>query len=122
MKKPLGIRKACLLTVLAVFGLLGNAALSAQNVVAKAKYDKAAKAIMLDESAPFGYLFQLDITPMGFDSKAKATEFFSNLDTELVTFRVNFEKRSAEVLLKIRSKPEWRAKEWNAYLATLPKP
>ena len=87
----------------------------------KAKYDPTTKVISLDEKVAFGYLFQLDLSPMKFPSQAAAEEFFSNWTTELVSFQVNFEKRSANVILNTRSQPTWLAKEWNAYLAKLPK-
>ncbi|MDO8368215.1 MAG: hypothetical protein Q7T20_15555 [Saprospiraceae bacterium] len=120
MKKPIKFSKAIMLSFVAFIGFAGIADLNAQTT-SKAKYDKTAKVLSLDEKAAFGYLFQLDISPMAFTSKEKADEFFSNLTTELVSFQVNFEKRTASVLLNLRSRPEWSAKEWNTYLATLPK-
>lgn len=121
MKKTLNCSKTMLLVLMAFLGLTGITGLSAQSTQ-KAKYDKATKTLSLDETAAFSYNFQLDISAMGFASKEKADEFFSNLTTELVSFQVHFEKKMADVLLKTRSKPSWRAKEWNVYLAQLPKP
>ena len=117
MKKSLKFSSTFLLVCLA---FLGFNSLQAQTV-SKAKYDKTAKVLSLDETAAFGYLFQLDIAPMGFASKDKADDFFSNWTTELVSFQVNFEKKTANVMLNLRSKSEWKAKEWNTYLAQLPK-
>ena len=120
MMKSLKFSKAIVLAFIAFWGFAGLEKVDAQSS-SKAKYDKTTKVLSLDESAPFGYLYQLDITPMGFASKEKAEEFFSNMTTELVSFQVNFEKKSAGVLLKLRSRPTWNAKEWNTYLAQLPK-
>ena len=117
MKKSLKFSSTFLLVCLA---FLGFNSLQAQTV-SKAKYDKTAKVLSLDETSAFGYLFQLDIAPMGFASKDKADDFFSNWTTELVSFQVNFEKKTANVMLNLRSKSEWKAKEWNTYLAQLPK-
>jgi len=120
MKKPLKYSKVILLAFVAFFGFAGFAKINAQGS-STAKYDKITKVLSLDEKAAFGYLYQLDIASMGFASKEKADEFFSNLTTELVSFQVNFEKRTTSVLLKLRSKPTWNVKEWNNYLAQLPK-
>jgi|GEM_PF-1962991 len=120
MKKPLKFSKALILAFIAFLGFAGITNLNAQ-AISKAKYDKTTKVLSLDETAAFGYIFQLDITPLGFVSKEKADEFFSNLTTELVSFQVNFEKRTANVMLNLRSKPIWKAKDWNTYLGSLPK-
>ncbi len=103
-----------------ILGFAGAARLNAQTAP-KATYDKATKVLSLDEKAPFAYLFELDIKPWKFASKEKADEFFSNWTTELVSFQVHFDKQKADVLLKTRMNPSWGAKEWNAYLAQLPK-
>lgn len=121
MMKPIQFSKMLVLAWIAFFGFAGLSGLHAQTI-SKAKYDKTTKVLSLDESATFGYLFQLDIAPLSFASSEKAEEFFSNLTTELVSFKVNFEKRTADVLLSTRMKPDWRAKDWNIYLAQLPKP
>jgi len=120
MKKPLNFSKAILLVLMVFFGLASVGNLNAQTT-SKAKYDKTTKVLSLDEKAAFGYLYQLDIAPLGFVSKEKADDFFSNMTTELVSYQVNFEKKTANVLLKVRSKPLWTAKDWNTYLAQLPK-
>jgi hypothetical protein len=121
MKKPIKFSKAVILALLVFSGHFMLNSLQAQSIP-KAKYDQNAKVLSMDESAVFGYLFQLDIASMGFANKEKADFFFSNLTTELVSFQVNFEKHTADVLLSTRMKPDWRAKDWNAYLAQLPKP
>lgn len=121
MKKTFKFSKTLILAFVALLCFTGISDLHAQ-AVSKAKYDKTTKVLSLDEAATFGYVFQLDIAPLGFASKEIADEFFSNLTTELVSFQVNFEKRSADVYLSTRMKPDWRAKEWNEYLAQLPKP
>lgn len=121
MKKPFKFSKTLILAFVALLCFTGISDLHAQ-AVSKAKYDKTTKVLSLDETAAFGYLYQLDIAGMGFASKEKADEFFSNMTTELVSFQINFEKNTANVLLKIRSKPLWDAKAWNTYLAQLPKP
>lgn len=87
----------------------------------KATWDKVKKVIVLEEKASFGYVFELDIRGMGFTSKAKADAFFSDRTTELVSYQVDFAKAKTTVLLNTRQQVDWRAKEWNAYLATLPK-
>ncbi|MFN0173689.1 MAG: hypothetical protein ACKVU0_03485 [Saprospiraceae bacterium] len=121
MKKPFKFLKAISLALAVFFGFSGIAELNAQTPISKAKYDKTTKVLSLDETAAFGYLFQLDIGPMGLASKEKAEEFFNNWNTELVTFRVNFEKQSTSVILNLRSKPTWKARDWNNYLSQLPK-
>lgn len=103
-----------------LFGLAGFVQVEAQTT-AKASYNKTTQLLTLDTAAPFSYLFELDIRPMNFATKAKADEFFSNWTTELVSFQVDFDKKKADVLLKTRMKPEWKATEWNEYLAQLPK-
>lgn len=109
-----------LLVILLLFGFAGAMHLNAQTA-AKATYNKTTKVLSLDEKSAFSYLFELDIRPMNFESKAKADEFFSNMTTDLVSFQVHFEQRKADVLLKTRMNPGWGAKEWNNYLAQLPK-
>ncbi|HAD14070.1 MAG TPA: hypothetical protein DCF33_16730 [Saprospirales bacterium] len=116
---PLFIRLAIFSTVLTI-SLLVSQDLNAQST-SKARYNSATKVLSLDEGAPFGYQYHLDISAMGFASKEKADLFFSGLTTELVSFQINFEKKDAAVLLNILSKPDWKAQEWNTYLATLPK-
>ncbi|MBN8678210.1 MAG: hypothetical protein J0M29_08290 [Chitinophagales bacterium] len=101
--------------------LLSSQDLNAQSL-SKARYNNATKVLSIDESAPFGYLYHLDISTMGFTSKDKADWFFSNLTTELVSYQINFDKKEAKILLNLRVKPDWKAKEWNTYLAGLPKP
>lgn len=120
MMTPIKFSRAIALAFLVFFGFAGMANVHAQSAQ-KAKYDKVNKALSLDETAMFGYIFLLDIAPMAFASKETADQFFSNWTTELVSFQVNFEKRTADIILKTRSKPGWRAKEWNTYLAQLPK-
>lgn len=120
MKKPLKFSKTILLVLIAFLALPTLPALRAQSV-SKARFDKVTKQIRLDETAPFGYLYQLDITPMGFTTKDKAEAFFSNWTTELVSFQVNFEKHTANVMLNLRLKPEFQVKDWNEVLANLPK-
>ncbi|MBL7807461.1 MAG: hypothetical protein JNN28_06600 [Saprospiraceae bacterium] len=100
--------------------LLCSQDLNAQST-SKARYNNATKVLSIDESAPFGYMYHLDISSMGFTSKEKADWFFSSLTTELVSYQINFDKKEAKVLLNLRVKPEWKAKEWNTYLAGLPK-
>ena len=120
MMTPLKFSRAIALALMVFFGLAGMPNVHGQSAQ-KARYDKVNKVLSLDETAMFGYIFQLDIAPMNFSSKENADEFFSNWTSELVSFQVNFEKRSADIILKTRSKPGWRAKEWNTYLAQLPK-
>lgn len=120
MKKPIKLSSAIAGTLLVFWCMAGIARLDAQTT-SKARYDKTTKVLSLDEAASFSYLFQLDISTMGFASKEKADEFFSNWNTDLVSFRVNFEKKTAEVQLSTRMKPDWTAKEWNRYLFQLPK-
>lgn len=120
MKKPLKFSKTILVALIAFMALPTLPALRAQTV-SKARFDKVSKLITLDETAPFGYLYQLDITPMGFTTKDKAETFFSNWTTELVSFQVNFEKKTANVMLNLRLKPEFQVKDWNEVLAKLPK-
>lgn len=120
MKKPIKPSTVLALALLAFWCMIGVAKLDAQTV-SKARYDKTAKVLSLDENATFSYLFQLDISTMGFASKEKADEFFSNWNTDLVSFRVHFDKKTAEVQLSTRMKPDWTAKDWNRYLFQLPK-
>jgi hypothetical protein len=120
MQKQVKFFKAGLLVWLLFFGFAGIANLSAQTAL-KANYDKTTQVLSLDESGAFGYLFELDIRPMNFASQRAADEFFSNWTTELVSFQVDFAKRKAEVMLNTRSQSDWGAKEWNTYLAELPK-
>jgi hypothetical protein len=116
---PYFFRLAIFSTALIVT-LLAGQNLNAQST-SKARYNSATKVLSLDESSAFGYQYHLDISAMGFASKEKADLFFSGLTTELVSYQVNFDKKDAAVLLNVRSKPDWKAKEWNTYLATLPK-
>jgi len=120
MKKPIKPSTAIAVALLAFWFMAGVARLDAQTV-SKARYDKTTKVLSLDENAAFSYLFQLDISMMGFASKEKAEEFFSNWNTDLVSFRVDFEKKTAEVQLSTRMRPDWTAKDWNRYLFQLPK-
>ncbi len=120
MKKPLKFSKTVLLVLIAFLGFSALNRISAQTV-SKAKFDKKTKTISLDEKASFGYIYELDITPMGLASKAQAEEFFSNWTTELVSFQVNFDKKTANVMLNLRVKPDFQVKDWNTVLANLPK-
>ena len=120
MLKHVNFSKKGLFAFLFLLGLTGAMHLNAQ-ATSKATYNKTTKMLALDTKAPFSYLFELDIKPMNFASKEKADAFFSNWTTELVSFQVNYEKRTAEVLLKTRMNPTWGVKEWNDYLAQLPK-
>jgi len=120
MQKRVKFLKTGLLAVLLVFGLTGLARVNAQTAL-KASYNKTTKVLSLNDSGSFGYLFELDIRPMNFASQKAADEFFSNWTTELVSFQVDYAKRTANVLLKTRDKRDWGIKEWNTYLAELPK-
>jgi hypothetical protein len=120
MLKHVNFSKEGLLVFVLLLGLTSAMHLNAQ-ATSKATYNKTTKMLALDTKAPFSYLFELDIKPMNFASKEKADAFFSNWTTELVSFQVNYEKRTAEVLLKTRMNPTWGVKEWNDYLAQLPK-
>ncbi|GJM34830.1 MAG: hypothetical protein DHS20C18_38310 [Saprospiraceae bacterium] len=110
--------RSVLLTILLVGGLLGLTQAQAQSDH-PASIDPTTKVIKLDESVPFGYLYQLDIKNMNFASKAKAEAFFADLKAELVTFTVNFDKKMVDISLNLRAEPRWAAKGWNAYFAKL---
>ena len=120
MQKLVKFLKTGLLACLLVPGATGVLSLQAQTAP-KASYNKTTQVLSLDVNGPFAYMFELDIRPMNFSSKQKADEFFSNWTTELVSFQVDFEKRTASVMLKTRLKRDWGVKEWNEYLAQLPK-
>lgn len=87
----------------------------------QAKLDKTTHLISLDESKPVGYLYQVNFSDMNFASKDKADAFFGPLNTDLVTFQVDFDKRIASLFLNTRGKSDWTVKDWNAYLADLTK-
>ncbi len=120
MQKQWNVLKTGFLTLLLLFGLAGIANLNAQTAL-KASYNKTTKVLSLNDSGTFGYMFELDIKPMNFASQKAADEFFSNWTTELVSFQVDYANRKAQVYLKTREKRDWGIKEWNAYLAELPK-
>lgn len=79
--------------------------------------DSDSKVIQINADAPFGYLYYLDISSQDFDSAEAAKQYFRKLNTGLVSYSVNFADKQVKVLLDLRSRPEWSAEEWNAYLA-----
>ncbi len=105
------------LTILLTGGLMSHQAQAQSDH--PATIDPATKIIKLDESVPFGYLYELDIANMNFATQAKAEAFFAGLKAELATFTVNFDKKVVAIALNLRAEPKWSAKDWNAYFAKL---
>ncbi len=120
MKKQIRLFPKGWLFALVLFGMAGAFQTKAQNAFT-AKLDNTTHVISLDENTPVGYLYQVNFTDMNFASKEKAEAFFGPLNTDLVTFLVDFDKRTANLFLSTRNKPDWTVKDWNAYLADLTK-
>lgn len=113
MKRP---RKFQVLILSGIFlFLLGSGSLSAQTKI-NAKFNKQNQSITLDEDAPFGYQYHIDISTANFSSKEEAKAFFKPFNSDLFDVVVFFEKNIATVILNSRAKPNWTAKEWNAHI------
>lgn len=120
MKKQVNCNPKGWFAVLLLLGIFGQFHLNAQTAF-KAKLDKTTQVISLDENTPVGYLYQLNFADLNFASRESATTFFGPLNTDLVTFEIDFEKRTANIFLNTRDKTLWTVKDWNAYLASLTK-
>ena len=84
-----------------------------------ATLDKQSQVISVDESIPFGYMYQLDISDYDFSSKAATTEYFKKITTDLVSYKIDHENQEVEVILNVRKKPNWQVKDWNNYLKSI---
>lgn len=81
----------------------------------KAVLDQEGK-ISLVKTDELWYSNVLDISGLHFESEAAAMEYFKAKNTQLVTFRVNFNKLTVNIDLELRAKPSWGFDDWHEYL------
>ena len=106
--------------VLALF-LMAGASVATAQTDRMASMDQSSKVIAIDETLPFGYMYQLDISDCKFADKGSAEEFFGDISTDLVSYVVHYDKQTVDIVLNVRKQPHWEAAEWNKYLKSLEK-
>ncbi len=87
----------------------------------KASIDAETKVISLDAEADLNYHYTIDISAAGFSSEPEAEVFFESLADKMVSFNVTAEENTVEVIINMRSQPDWGVAEWNEYLAMMVK-
>lgn len=86
-----------------------------------ATIDAETKVMTLDTETALDYHYQMDISDAGFASQPEAEAFFKGLATKLVSFNVDAEANKVEIVLNLRSQPNWDVAGWNEYLTSLVK-
>lgn len=116
--KPQFLR-ICLFSLALLF--FGGSNLFSQSALAshgKASLDKAGK-VALQKGEPLHYVNVMDISGLDFATEESAVEYFSQKNTQLVTFDVDPVEQVVRIRIELRGRPDWTVEEWNHYLSTL---
>jgi hypothetical protein len=103
--------------VLVVVMMTGFTSLSAQST-RPATFDAQTKVVTLDESVPFGYMYEIDVSSLSINTQKEVDSYFDKLETDLVTY-VAKSARQVQIQLNMRQQPAWTATDWNKYLKSL---
>jgi hypothetical protein len=111
--------RICLFSLALLF--FGGSNLFSQTALAshgKASLDKAGK-VMLQKDEPLQYVNVLDLSGLDFATEESAAAYFSQKNTQLVTFDVDPVEQVVRIRIELRGRPDWTVEDWNQYLSTL---
>lgn len=117
MKTYFPLRFGSVVLVLVMFASFTT--LSAQST-RPATFDTNTKVVSIDETVPFGYMYEIDVTSLDLDTQKEVDSYFDKLETDLVTYKAQSVKQ-VQIQLNLRQQPEWSAADWNKYLKSLEK-
>lgn len=117
MKKHCKIHRT-LLFALFCFAFIGTTQAQTSVSEGKAILNEKGK-VVLQNKEKLTYNNFMDISAMKFEKSEKATEHFSKKNTELVTFVVDLEKKTVNIQIELRARPDWTIEDWNKYLEKL---
>ena len=75
--------------------------------------------IVLSQSSEVHNTYELKVSMDDFESDEAAAKYFQSLNSEIVTYRVNYGEGKVYAVLNQRRRPFWSVDDWNEHFSSI---